>query len=123
MYREPLESPRVWALIYAGLVTLLVIAFGVFDWRPLVITIEIPPLLHYGFKGFVMWAALILAHTLIGDRFDHIDRAFWRWALRADTPAKPRGYTGATRVLNHWREDGEAAHGEAVEDEFTRYQN
>lgn len=120
MYRDPLESPRVWALIYAGFVALLVIAFGAFDWRPMIVTIEIPPLLHYGAKGFALWAFLILAHTLIGDRFHVIDTAVWRWLLYADRdrPARQidRGYTGATRVINHWRED-------AAEDEFTRYQN
>lgn len=122
MYRDPLESPRVWALIYAGFVALLVIAFGAFDWRPIVITIEIPPLLHYGAKGFALWALLIAVHVFIGDRWYQHDRRFWRWALYADAPA-PRGYTGATRVLNHWREDGEAAHGEAAETIFTRDRN
>lgn len=72
-------SPRLWGIIYLALVSLLVFALGAFDWKPTIITIEIPALFVYGSKAAGIAAALLFCHVYIGDRFDRIDRRFWDW--------------------------------------------
>lgn len=78
---DRLRSPRAWALIYAALVCLLAIIVAMHDWRPIEITITIPPLIWYGVRFAGLWCVLVWCHTAIGDRFDEIEDAFDRWLL------------------------------------------